>query len=67
MTDLEIAKNRLYGASGIGAQNLKLYPGTNRDIGVEELSNEINQLISLVEAGDFEDIDYSDSQLRHTE
>lgn len=60
MSQLKLATNRLYGESGIGVKNIKLYPGASRDTTVEQFSGQINKAISQVEAGDFEDVVYED-------
>lgn len=59
---LELAKGRLYGADALGAKNLKLFPGSSRDVTSEQVAEQINKALSQIEAGDFvvEDIENSD-------
>lgn len=57
MTQIELAKNRLYGDNGIGATNVKIFLGTDRDSTAEQIATQINRSISQIEAGDFEEVD----------
>jgi len=52
-TQIELATKRLFGANGIGARNIKFFPGTSRDITAEQLATELNKAISQIEAGAF--------------
>ena len=56
-SQIELAKNRLYGEHGLGATNIKLYLGTDRDVTPEEIAGEINRALNDLEAGkiDFKD------------
>lgn len=54
---LELAQKRLFGAGTLDAQNIKLYPGSNRDIGPEQFAEEIHKSITRITNGDFEVID----------
>lgn len=51
---LEFAKSRLFDADAIGASNIKLFPGHNRDATPEQLSAELNKVITQLEAGDYD-------------
>jgi hypothetical protein len=57
---LELAKGRLYGPDGLGVTNLKLFPGTRRDVTSDQVAEQINKSMSQISAGDFEDVDYND-------
>jgi hypothetical protein len=57
-TQIELANKRLFGANGIGAKNIKFFPGTSRDITAEQLATELNKALSQIEAGAY---DYSAS------
>lgn len=50
-TQIELATKRLFGANGIGAKNIKFFPGASRDITAEQLATELNKAISQIEAG----------------
>jgi hypothetical protein len=54
MSQLEIAKHRLFDGDAIGAVDIKLFPGSDRDTTPERFAEEINRAISRIEAGDFE-------------
>jgi hypothetical protein len=54
MSQLEIAKHRLFDSDALGASNVKLFPGSDRDTTPERFAEEINRAISRIEAGDFE-------------
>ncbi len=40
-TQLELLKERLYGASGVGARNFKIFPGSDTKATPEEIAGEI--------------------------
>lgn len=52
-TQIELATKRLFGTNGIGAKNIKFFPGTSRDITAEQLATELNKALSQIEAGAF--------------
>lgn len=54
MQQLEIAKSRLFDGDSLGLANIKLYPGSQRDITPEHFSEQINKSLSQIEIGDFE-------------
>lgn len=53
-TELELAKNRLYSENGLSVRNIKLFPGSSRDVTPEKIANQINIAISHIEAGDID-------------
>jgi hypothetical protein len=53
-TQIELAVKRLFDEDALGATNIKMFPGTSRDVTAEQLANEINKAISKVEAGEFD-------------
>lgn len=55
-TELEIAKNMLFSKKGLSVRNIKLFPGTRRDVTAEQIATQINKAIAHIEAGDI-DID----------
>lgn len=56
-TQIELAANRLFDRDALNATNIKLFPGTNRDVSAEQIAHEVNRAISQVEAGDFDWVD----------
>ena len=53
-TQIEMAKDRLYAEDGVRASNLKLFPGSSRDVTPEQFAEEINKALAEIEAGDDE-------------
>lgn len=53
-THVEKAKERLFAEDGLRASNIKLFPGSNREITPEEFSEQFNKAIAQIEAGDYE-------------
>jgi hypothetical protein len=56
MTQLEIAKETLFGTENLHVKNVKLFPGTNRDATPEQVGAEINLIIARLSDGDYDDI-----------
>jgi len=50
-TQMELAKNRLFGPDGLKVTNIKLYPGANRDSTPDNMAEVINRVLSQIEAG----------------
>jgi hypothetical protein len=46
VTELEKAKELLYGKDGLGVTNFKLFPGSSRDVTVEQIAGQINASLS---------------------
>lgn len=57
---IALAKHRLFADGGLDAQNVKLFPGTSRDVTAEQLAEQFNKAISQMESGDFDNIDEID-------
>jgi hypothetical protein len=54
MSQVQKAKDRLYADEGLRASNLKLFPGSVREITPEELAEQINKAVAQIEAGDYD-------------
>ena len=54
MQQLEIAKSRLFDGDSLGVTNIKLYPGSLRNITPEVFSEQINKSLSQIEIGDYD-------------
>ena len=52
-TQIEFAKNRLFGKGGLDAKNVKFFSGTDRDATPEQYSEQMNMAISQIENGDY--------------
>jgi len=56
MTDqLELAKHRLFDTAGLRAANIKLFPGSNREVTKQQMAEQVNKAIAQIEAGDFDE------------
>lgn len=56
-SQLTLAKNRLFDQDSLGVTNIKLFPGSNRDTTPEQFAEQINKVISQLEAGDYDVIE----------
>lgn len=59
-TQMEMAKNRLFSDKGIAAKNVKLFPGSLRDVTAEQVAEQVNSALSQIEAGKAEEIVFAD-------
>ncbi|WP_143214840.1 hypothetical protein [Acidithiobacillus albertensis] len=57
MTNIELANKRLFDNTALNLSNFKIYPGTSRDIMPERFAEEINRMLSQIDADDFEEVD----------
>ncbi len=53
-TQIELATKHLFDVDALGATNIKLFPGSKRDISAEQFAVQINKALAQIEAGDFE-------------
>lgn len=51
---MQLAQNRLYGESGLRVTDVKLFPGSSRDVSKEEFAEQINKSLAQMEAGDYQ-------------
>lgn len=56
-TQLETAKRRLFDKEALGADNVKFFPGSNRDSTPEQMAEQVNKAIAQIDAGDYELVD----------
>lgn len=56
MTNIELAKRRLFDQSALDLSNFKIYPGTSRDVTPDKFAEEINKMLSQIDAEDFEEM-----------
>ena len=59
-TQLDLAKKRLFDKDSLNVGNIKLFPGSSRDVTSEQIAEEINKALSQIEAGVVEVIDPTD-------
>lgn len=45
-TNMKTAQELIFGATGLGASNFKMFPGTNRDVTPEQIAAEIVKAIN---------------------
>lgn len=57
---VQLAQNRLYGDSGLKITDIKLFPGSSRDVSKEEFAEQINKSLAQMEAGDYQLVDEFD-------
>jgi hypothetical protein len=60
MSDLALASKRLFDTDSLNVSNIKMFPGSSRDTTAEQFSNQINKVISQIETGDFDVVDFDD-------
>lgn len=53
---LQIAKGRLFDADALNVNNLKLFPGANRESTAEQFAEQINKALSQIEAGAYTEV-----------
>ncbi len=53
---LELAKSRLYGPDALSVLDVKLFPGSSRDVTSEQIADQINKALSLIAVGDFDEV-----------
>lgn len=53
-TQMQQAKEALFGDSGLRASNFKMYPGFSRDTSSESLAAEVVKMAALLQSGDYE-------------
>lgn len=51
-SELEKAKNTLFGDDNLNVADIKLFPGTNRDITSEQIAEELNRSLSRIVIGE---------------
>jgi len=55
-TQMDLAKQALFGQDGLRVSNVKLFPGSAREVTPEDMSAQVNSVISALTEGDYEDI-----------
>lgn len=53
-TQMQKAKEELFGEEGLQASNFKMFPGSSRDVSSDEVAAELNAAFARLKAGDFE-------------
>lgn len=59
-TQVDLAKNRLFDEGALNADNVKLFPGSTRDVSSELMAEQVNKALSQIESGDFDLIEEFD-------
>lgn len=60
MSELDTVSNRLFDKDSLNVSNIKMFPGSSRDTTAEQFAEQINKMVSQIEAGDFEFVDFDD-------
>jgi hypothetical protein len=55
--DMELAKHRLFDQSQLAANDIKLFPGSNREATPEQMAEQVNRAIAQIASGDFETVE----------
>lgn len=55
-TQIELAAARLFDKDALNVTNIKMFPGSSRDISAERLATEINQVLSNLAAGNLTEV-----------
>ena len=55
-TQLDMAKHMLFDQDALHVRNIKMYPGSSRDVTPEQMAAQINVAIASLMAGDYEDV-----------
>lgn len=55
-TNIKQAQELLFGATGIGASNFKMFPGLSRDVTPDEIAAEILKAIGEVASGTAQEV-----------
>lgn len=56
-SQMELAKHRLFDHDALSVDDIKLFPGSNRDATREQVAEQINKALAQIEAGDYEVLD----------
>jgi anthranilate/para-aminobenzoate synthase component I len=59
---IQLAQKRLFDKGSSGLTNLKLFPGTSRDTTSEQFAEQINRVVSQIDAGDFSVVNVADDE-----
>ncbi|MCP2154936.1 UNVERIFIED_ORG: hypothetical protein J2S29_001270 [Rhizobium sp. SLBN-170] len=50
---IEIAKHQLFAVGELNVSDVKLYPGTSRDIAPQRMAEEINKALAQLSSGNY--------------
>lgn len=51
---MEVAKHRLFDGDTLNVADIKLFPGSSRDVTPEQMAEQVSRIISQLENGDYE-------------
>jgi hypothetical protein len=51
---LEVAKHRLFDVAKLDVSDVKLFPGSSRDVTSEQIAEQVSRVIAQLENGDYE-------------
>lgn len=51
---MEVATHRLYDAAQLNVSDIKLFPGSSRDVTSEQLAEQVSRVVAQLENGDYE-------------
>jgi hypothetical protein len=56
-SQVEQARDKLFSPDGLDVKNIKLFPGSSRDVTAEQIAEQVNKALAQLEAGDYEMVD----------
>ena len=59
-SQLELAKERLFGVGGFAAADIKLFPGSSREVSPAQMSQQLARALVQLEDGDYDVVDDSE-------
>ncbi|MBC6442550.1 MAG: hypothetical protein GDA53_05380 [Rhodobacteraceae bacterium] len=54
---VKILSNRLYGRGSLEVSDVKIFPGTLREVTKEQIAEQLNRSLAEIETGDFDLVD----------
>ena len=56
LTQLELATDTLFDATALHVRDVKLFPGSSRDVTAEQMAEQVNMAIAALLSGDYDDL-----------
>lgn len=57
-TQIELATRTLFDPAAVRVQNIKLFPGSSREVTPEQMAGQVNLVISQLLSGDFDELSF---------
>ena len=59
-TQFEAAKHLLFSQEGLDVSNVKMFPGSDREVTPEQMSDQIVRAVAQINAGDYDVMEFGD-------